>query len=66
MRQPAVGLYGATSTHPMLSKKGFPEHHAAIKKFMTLPIYDQDNIVAVIGLANKKTDYDEMDLAGQS
>ncbi|MGI6149172.1 MAG: HD domain-containing phosphohydrolase [Limnochordia bacterium] len=49
-------------TPPHALKKGFPEHHAAIKKFMTLPIYDQDNIVAVIGLANKKTDYDEMDL----
>lgn len=45
-----------------LFKKGYPSGHARLTKFMTLPIFDQGQIVAVIGLANKETDYDDMDI----
>ena len=43
-------------------KKGYPPGHVEITKYMTIPIYDQGKIVATIGLANKDTDYDEMDV----
>lgn len=33
-----------------------------LTRFMTLPIFDQGKIVAVIGLANKQTNYDDMDI----
>lgn len=46
--------------HPL--KRGVPEGHTPLKKFMSLPIYDKGRIVAVIGLANKPTDYDENDI----
>ena len=42
-------------------KKGYPEGHARLKKFLTVPIFDNGKIVAVIGVANKETDYDESD-----
>ncbi len=46
--------------HPL--KKGYPEGHVPLQKYMTVPIFDGEEIVAVIGLANKKEDYDEMDI----
>lgn len=46
--------------HPL--KRGVPEGHTPLKKFMSLPIYDKGRIVAVIGLANKPIDYDETDI----
>jgi diguanylate cyclase (GGDEF)-like protein/PAS domain S-box-containing protein len=46
--------------HP--HKKGFPEGHAPLHKFMSLPIYDKGQIVAVIGLGNKATDYIDTDV----
>lgn len=43
--------------HPL--KKGFPEGHAPLHKFLTVPIYRDEQIVAVVGVANKATDYDQ-------
>jgi len=43
-------------------KKGYPEGHVRIKKYMTIPVFDQKKIVAVIGVANKETDYDDLDV----
>jgi PAS domain S-box-containing protein len=43
-------------------KKGIPEGHVQLKKFMTVPIFSGDKIVAVIGAANKEDDYDETDV----
>ncbi|NCB52412.1 MAG: PAS domain S-box protein [Clostridia bacterium] len=42
--------------------KGCPNGHVEIHKFMSLPIFENDKIVAVIGFANKKTDYSENDV----
>lgn len=36
--------------------------HAEIKKYMTVPIFDDDSIVAVAGFANKDSDYTENDV----
>ncbi|WP_158269725.1 HD domain-containing phosphohydrolase [Desulfonatronum sp. SC1] len=43
-------------------KKGTPAGHVQLEKFMTLPIIQGGNIVGVIGLANKETDYEYTDI----
>ncbi|MFZ3046514.1 MAG: GAF domain-containing protein [Desulfatirhabdiaceae bacterium] len=43
-------------------KKGYPEGHVHLFKFITVPIFKEDRIVGVIGLANKENDYDESDI----
>ncbi len=43
-------------------KKGYPEGHAPLDKFMSVPVFSGDKIIAVVGLANKKEDYNETDL----
>lgn len=43
-------------------KKGTPQGHATLIRWMSIPIWDNDKIIAVLGLANKETDYDEIDL----
>ena len=43
-------------------KKGYPPGHVHIDRYMTLPVYDEGRIVAVIGLANKETPYDDIDV----
>jgi PAS domain S-box-containing protein len=46
--------------HPL--HKGYPEGHAHLRTFMTIPVFDRDSIVAVVGLANKETGYDDSDV----
>ncbi len=43
-------------------KKGVPEGHARIDKYLTVPVFSDRQIVAVVGIANKATDYDESDV----
>ena len=43
-------------------KKGYPEGHAHLKKFLTVPIFNDGKIDAVIGVANKVEDYDKTDV----
>jgi len=42
-------------------KKGCPKGHAPLHKFMTIPILSDGRIVGVVGVANKKEDYDRVD-----
>ena len=49
-----------TAENPL--KKGYPEGHVALKKYLTVPIFQQDQIVAVVGVANKAEDYDPTDI----
>ena len=42
-------------------KKGYSEGHVQIRKFMTIPIFDNDHIVTVVGFANKESDYTDND-----
>jgi signal transduction histidine kinase/ABC-type uncharacterized transport system substrate-binding protein/ActR/RegA family two-component response regulator len=48
------------AAHPL--KKGYPDGHARLDKFMTIPIFNGKDIVAVVGVANKAADYDETDV----
>ncbi len=43
-------------------KKGYPQGHVHMNNFLTVPIFKNKQIVGVLGLANKKTDYDETDV----
>lgn len=43
-------------------KRGYPEGHVHLSSFLTLPVVDQGRIVAVVGVANKETGYDDADV----
>jgi len=43
-------------------KKGTPDGHVHLSKFMTVPVFRDQKIVGVVGLANKTEDYDETDI----
>jgi diguanylate cyclase (GGDEF)-like protein/PAS domain S-box-containing protein len=43
-------------------KKGYPEGHAKLYKYLTVPVIMDDRIVAVIGVANKASDYIQTDI----
>ena len=58
-RRPIV-VNNFQAAHPL--KKGYPEGHVQLLKFMTVPVFKEGQIVAVIGLANKKSDYKESDI----
>ncbi len=45
--------------HPL--KKGYPEGHAALQRYLTAPVFDGDRIVAVVGVANKESEYTQTD-----
>ncbi|UMZ74670.1 PocR ligand-binding domain-containing protein [Natranaerofaba carboxydovora] len=42
-------------------KKGQPKGHAKIHRYLGVPIFKSNKIVAVMGVANKKTDYTQTD-----
>jgi PAS domain S-box-containing protein len=43
-------------------KKGYPEGHVELLKYLTVPVLSGEKIVAVIGVANKEADYDDTDV----
>jgi PAS domain S-box-containing protein len=49
-----------TAAHPL--KKGYPEGHAQLFKYLTVPVFSGGKIVGVVGVANKETDYHETDI----
>jgi len=55
----AIVINDFQAPHPL--KKGYPEGHAALHKFLTVPVFIEGKIVAVIGVANKSSDYDDSD-----
>lgn len=46
--------------HP--GKKGLPEGHARITRFLSLPILDHGKVVMVAAVANKTAEYDDADV----
>ncbi len=47
---------------PHKLKKGYPEGHAVLHKFLSIPVFDNGEIIMVVGVANKETDYDIDDI----
>ncbi len=47
---------------PNSLKKGYPEGHVSLERFLTIPVFDADSIVAVVGVSNKETEYDDNDV----
>ncbi|MEN6347850.1 MAG: PAS domain S-box protein [Syntrophomonas sp.] len=58
-RKPII-VNGFPSVHPL--KKGCPKGHVNLLSFLTIPIFKDGKIIAVIGVANKETDYTELDV----
>jgi PAS domain S-box-containing protein len=48
------------ASHPL--KKGYPEGHAHLERYLTIPVFSGNHIVAVAGVANKDEAYDESDV----
>ncbi len=44
-------------------KRGYPEGHAELTRFMTIPVFSRGRIVAVVGAANKNADYTDTDVS---
>lgn len=55
----AIMLNDFQAQHPL--KKGYPEGHVRVNRFLSIPVIVKDHIVAVAGVANKESDYDESD-----
>lgn len=43
-------------------KKGLPENHLVLKRVLTVPIFDNNHIVALVGVGNKESVYDKTDI----
>ncbi|NPV87184.1 MAG: PAS domain S-box protein [Anaerolineae bacterium] len=46
--------------HPL--KKGYPDGHAELRRFMGIPVVSDGRVAAVVGVANKESPYDEGDV----
>ncbi|MCP4140020.1 MAG: PAS domain S-box protein [Chloroflexi bacterium] len=44
------------------NKKGLPDGHAALIRQLVVPVFRQDKIVALLGVGNKATNYDQKDV----
>lgn len=52
------------ASHPL--KKGYPEGHVILEKFLSIPVFFNNKIVAVAAVANKEMDYDQSDVLQMS
>jgi len=48
------------AAHPL--KKGYPQGHAELYNYLTIPVFTDHRIVGVVGIANKASDYDDSDV----
>ncbi|MGE5239172.1 MAG: ATP-binding protein, partial [Chloroflexota bacterium] len=44
-------------------KRGLPAGHVPVLRDLAVPVFENDRIVAVIGIGNKREDYDELDVS---
>ena len=58
-RKPII-LNDYSAEHPL--KRGYPEGHARLRRFLTVPVFSDQRIVAVVGVANKESDYTTTDV----
>ncbi len=57
-RQPVI-INDLGEPHPL--RMGFPKGHLSLLKYMAVPVFHQEQVVAVVGMANKDSDYEETD-----
>ncbi len=57
-RKPII-VNNYNETNPL--KKGYPDGHAQLNNYLSIPIIIDDKIEAIIGVANKTTNYTEAD-----
>jgi signal transduction histidine kinase/PAS domain-containing protein/ActR/RegA family two-component response regulator len=48
------------SYHPL--KKGYPDGHVPLTRFLSVPVLDNEKIVAVVAVANRESDYTQTDV----
>jgi len=58
-RQPII-INDFAAPNPL--KRGLPEGHVELHRFLTIPLFDRGRIVAVIGVANRKAEYGDADV----
>lgn len=69
----SMGLWGETIrqrrpivtndyTAPNYFKRGYPKGHVKLSRHMGIPVFNNDTIYAIAGVANKKSDYDQSDV----
>jgi PAS domain S-box-containing protein len=42
-------------------KKGVPQGHVPLERYLTIPVFNEEQIVAVVAVANKSEDYNDSD-----
>jgi PAS domain S-box-containing protein len=57
-RRPVIHNDYATLAH----RKGMPDGHAEVVRELVVPVFRKGNIVAILGIGNKPTDYDQRDV----
>jgi PAS domain S-box-containing protein len=60
LRQRRPVVYNDYAAAP--DQRGLPAGHAALTRFISVPVIEQDKVVMLAGLGNKDTDYDEIDV----
>jgi len=56
----AIMLNNFQAHHPLM--KEYPEGHAVLHRLLSIPVFDNDRIVAVVAVANKESDYVQTDI----
>ncbi|MEI6207947.1 MAG: PAS domain S-box protein [Desulfuromonadales bacterium] len=58
-RQPIL-INDFDAEHPL--KKGYPEGHVLLQRFLGIPVIRNEKIIGVAAVANKESDYDQSDV----